>query len=163
MNDRSIPGLALRDTLFDGEQARILTAELQQEYVQRYGGPDETPVDPREFDRPAGSFLIAELNGDLVGCAGLRRHDHTTVELKRMFVRAPFRRQGLARVLLNAIHDRALELGYERLILETGSKQPEALALYLAEGYRPHENVGHYRHSDLARSFVRELAPVPEP
>jgi hypothetical protein len=65
------PGEALRPVLrsapFDGPESLVLIAELQQEYVQRYGGPDETPVDPREFDPPDGAFLVAELDGVLVG------------------------------------------------------------------------------------------------
>src|SRR3954447_3922958 len=87
----SSPGLVLRDVPFDGPPALALIAELQQEYVVRYGGPDETPVDPREFAPPGGAFLIAEADAELVGCAGLRRHDPVVVELKRMYVRAAHR------------------------------------------------------------------------
>jgi GNAT superfamily N-acetyltransferase len=131
------PALVLRDAQLDGPEGLALVEELQQEYVQRYGSPDDTPVDPSEFAPPTGGFLVAELDGVLIGCAGVRR--------------------GLARVLLAAAENRALELGYRRLILETGSKQPEAVALYQAQGYEPHENVGHYRHSDLAQMYVRDL------
>jgi GNAT superfamily N-acetyltransferase len=151
------PGLILRDVPFDGPPALALIAELQQEYVVRYGGPDETPVDPREFDPPGGAFLIAEVNEDLVGCAGLRRHDPIVVELKRMYVRAAHRRRGVARALLAGVEDRARELGYRQVLLETGSRQPEAVALYQASGYRPHEKVGYYKHSAEAHSFVKDL------
>jgi GNAT superfamily N-acetyltransferase len=78
-------------------------------------------------------------------------------ELKRLFVRALYRRRGLARVLLATAENRALELGYRQLILETGSKQPEAVALYQAQGYQPHDNIGHYKDSDLAQMFIRDL------
>jgi len=135
-----------------------LIAELQQEYILRYGGPDETPVDPRGFDPPDGTFLIAELDGDLAGCAGLRRHDQGIAELKRMYVRPTYRRRGLARLLLGAVEDRALALGYRQLILETGSEQPEALALYVASGYQPYENFGYYQGSGLDCSFIKDLA-----
>jgi GNAT superfamily N-acetyltransferase len=151
------PALVLRDAQLDGPEGLALVEELQQEYVQRYGSPDDTPVDPSEFAPPTGGFLVAELDGVLIGCAGVRRFDQDVAELKRLFVRAAYRRRGLARVLLAAAENRALELGYRRLILETGSKQPEAVALYQAQGYEPHENVGHYRHSDLAQMYVRDL------
>jgi GNAT superfamily N-acetyltransferase len=153
------PALVLRDARLDDPDGLALVEELQQEYVQRYGGRDETPVDPREFDPPNGAFMVAELDGVLVGCAGLRRFGPDLAELKRMFIRTPYRRRGLARVLLAAAENRALELGYRRLILETGSKQPEAVALYESSGYGPHEKVGHYRDSDLSRMFVRDLQP----
>jgi GNAT superfamily N-acetyltransferase len=149
--------LVLRDVALDGPEGRTLIAELQQEYVTRYGGPDETPVDPRSFDPPDGVFMVAELGGDLVGCAGLRRHDADRVELKRMYVRAAHRRRGLARLLLGAIEDRAAKLGYRHLVLETGSEQPEALALYLSSGYQPLENFGFYQDSGLDRSFIKAL------
>jgi GNAT superfamily N-acetyltransferase len=147
----------LREVPLDGPQALVLIAELQQEYVVRYGGPDETPVDPRAFEPPDGAFLIAQLDGDLAGCAGLRRHGPQVAELKRMYVRAGYRRRGLARVLLRAAEERARELGYRQLVLETGSQQPEALALYTASGYQPIEGFGYYRESGLDRSFIRTL------
>ena len=156
---KQLPGFVLKDSPLDAPAALPLIAELQQEYVVRYGGQDETPVDPREFDPPDGAFLIAELDGEPVGCAGLRRHDQDIVELKRMYIRAAYRRRGLARALLSGTESRAMDLGYRRLLLETGSKQPEAVALYLASGYQPYENVGYYRHSALARSFIKDLQP----
>jgi GNAT superfamily N-acetyltransferase len=151
------PGLQLREVPLDGPEGLLLIGELQEEYVARYGGPDETPVDPRTFDLPEGAFLVAELDGQLVGCAGLRRHENETAELKRMYVRASHRRRGLARVLLSAAEDQARKLGYRRLVLETGSEQPEALALYLASGYQPFDNFGYYADSGLDRSFVKDL------
>jgi GNAT superfamily N-acetyltransferase len=150
--------LVLRDVPLDGPPAVTLIAELQQEYVARYGGPDETPVDPRAFDPPDGAFLIAEIDGDLAGCAGLRRHQASIAELKRMYVRAGYRRRGLARLLLGAVEQRALALGYRQLILETGAEQPEALALYVASGYQPYENFGYYRDSGLDQSFIKDLS-----
>ena len=157
MSANEPPALVLRDAALDGPEGLLLIDELQQEYVQRYGGPDETPVDPRQFDPPGGAFLIAELDGILIGCAGLRPFGPDVVELKRMFVRTDYRRRGLAKVLLAAVENRALELGYQRLILETGAKQPEAVALYESQGYQPHEKFGHYKDSELSRMFVRDL------
>lgn len=74
-----------------------------------------------------------------------------------MYVRAAYRRRGLARLLLGAVEDRAAKLGYRRLVLETGSEQPEALALYLASGYQPYESFGYYQGSGLGRSFIKDL------
>ena len=157
MNEFHSPRAALREVPFDGPEALALIAELQQEYVARYGGPDETPVEPRAFEPPEGAFLVAEWDGRLAGCAGLRKHDADVAELKRMYVRSAYRRQGLARVLLSAAEERARALGYRRLVLETGAEQPEALALYLATGYQPFENFGYYRESGLDRSFIKDL------
>jgi GNAT superfamily N-acetyltransferase len=154
---RHDPGYVLREVPFDGPEALALIGELQQEYVRRYGGPDETPIDPRAFDPPDGAFLVLEVDGDLAGCAGLRRHDPEVAELKRMYVRTAHRRRGLARVLLAAVEERARKGGYRRLILETGTEQPEALALYQASGYEPFESFGYYAGSGLDRTFVKHL------
>jgi len=163
MSTSEPPALVLHDSHIDAPDAQRLVDELQQEYVVRYGGPDETPVDPREFDPPGGVFLVAELGDTTVGCVGLRRHDERTVELKRLYVRPDHRRGGLGRILLFAAEARALELGYSKLLLETGPKQPEAVALYTANGYEPHENIGHYRDSENAQMFSKALTPdVPE-
>jgi hypothetical protein len=51
------PALVLRDADLDGPEGLLLTEELQQEYVQRYGDRDDTPVDAREFAPPSGAFL----------------------------------------------------------------------------------------------------------
>ena len=142
---------------FESDLAATLVAEVQQEYVRRYGGHDETPVDPDEFAPPDGTFLVARYGAVTIGCAGMRRHDADTVEVKRMFVRAEHRRRGHARRLLHALEDLAREQGYRRVILETGLAQPEAIALYASAGYLPVEGFGHYRDAPLSRSFAKDL------
>jgi GNAT superfamily N-acetyltransferase len=147
----------LEEVPFDSQLAVTLIAEVQQEYVKRYGGHDETPVDVSEFAPPHGTFLVARVGGVAIGCAGMRRHDDTTVEVKRMFVRPEHRRRGYARRLLAAIEDTARAQGFRRVVLETGLAQPEAIALYTSAGYQPIEGFGHYKDAPLARSFARPL------
>ena len=149
--------VVLSEVPFDSDLAVSLVAEVQQEYVRRYGGQDETPVDPAQFAPPQGAFLVAHVGATAIGCAGLRRHGDDTVEVKRMFVRAEHRRRGYARRLLKALEDLAREQGFRRVVLETGLAQPEAIALYASAGYLPIEGFGHYKDSDLSRSFARDL------
>jgi diacylglycerol O-acyltransferase / wax synthase len=147
----------LEEVAFDSAVAQSLVAEVQQEYVRRYGGQDETPVDHSEFAPPAGSFLVARVGATAIGCAGMRRHADGTVELKRMFVRVEHRRRGHARRLLAALEDRARAQGCRRVVLETGLAQPEAIALYTSAGYLPVPGFGHYKDAPLSRSFARDL------
>jgi WS/DGAT/MGAT family acyltransferase len=147
----------LDEVPFDSELAQSLVAEVQQEYVRRYGGQDETPVDPTEFAPPDGSFLVARVGSTPIGCAGTRRHGDGTVEVKRMFVRVEHRRRGHARRLLAALEDRARAQGCRRVVLETGLAQPEAIALYTSAGYTPIAGFGHYKDAPLSRSFARDL------
>ena len=149
--------IVLVDEAFDGPVAAGLIDEVQQEYVRRYGGQDDTPVDPAQFAAPDGTFLVALLAGTAIGCAGMRRHLDGVVEIKRMFVRVEHRRRGHARRMLAALEDWARDRGHTRVVLETGAAQPEAIALYASAGYRPIEGFGHYKGAPLSRSFAKDL------
>jgi GNAT superfamily N-acetyltransferase len=130
-------------TAYDHPDAVALIAEVQQEYVVRYGGQDGTPVDPAEFAPPRGLFLVAYVDGTPAACGGWRAHE-TDVELKRMYVTPACRGRGLARAVLAELERTAVAAGYRRVILETGSKQPEAIALYESSGYVPVPRFGFY-------------------
>ena len=149
----------LRAETYDSPNARALTEMVQQEYVERYGGPDETVIDPAEFATPNGGFVVLYLDGEAAACGGWRRlADHPdAAEIKRMFVVPAYRRRGLARYLLVALEDAARAGGLTQMWLETGERQPEALQLYLSEGYTPIDGYGHYAHAPLARSMGKAL------
>jgi GNAT superfamily N-acetyltransferase len=149
--------LVIEEVAFDSALAGQLVDEVQQEYVTRYGGRDETAVDAGQFAPPYGAFFVATVDGEPIGCGGLRRHDEGVVEVKRMFVRSAHRRHGHARALLRALEDRARSAGYGTVILETGLAQPEAIALYTGEGYAPIDGFGHYKDSPQSLSFAKEL------
>ncbi|GAA3615894.1 GNAT family N-acetyltransferase [Kineosporia mesophila] len=160
VSNSPVTDLVFRDVPFDSPEAVSLIAEVQQEYVVRYGGPDDTPVDPAEFAPPTGLFTIAEAGGELAGCVGLRGNPaegEGSVEMKRLYVRPGFRRHGLARRLLASAELRAMALGYTRLILETGTKQPEAVALYRSAGYQPHAGFGLYKDEEGSLHFAKNL------
>lgn len=149
--------LTIEDVDWHDPLAQQLIEQVQQEYVVRYGGPDETAVDGAQFTAPYGAFLVARSEGEAIGCAGLRRHDPRVVEIKRMFVRPEHRRRGHARALLAALEDRARRSGYQRVVLETGLAQPEAIALYESAGYQPIAGFGHYADEPTSRSFAKDL------
>jgi GNAT superfamily N-acetyltransferase len=119
--------------------ARELLAEFARMAEELYGTVFESvaaPQDTIEADgltRPSGCLLVV----DGVACAGLRKLDATTAEVKRMYVRPEHRRRGHARRLLERLEEAARELGYTRVRLDTGPLQPEAAALYASAGYNP--------------------------
>ena len=141
--------------------AQLLIEQVQQEYVVRYGGRDVAVVDPAEFSPPLGLFLVAEVDGVPAGCGGWRVHDRgpggSSVELKRMYVGAAFRRRGLAALLLSELERTAAAAGHRRLVLNSGDRQPEALALYERAGYTPVLGYGVYADSPEAVFLGKEL------
>jgi len=153
----SAPGWAVQLTPYRSDVVRELEAEVQAEYVVRYGGPDETPVDPTQFAPPDGAFVVAYVGDEPVAMGGFRRHDEDSVEVKRMFVAVGHRGRGHARAVLAELERLAREAGYRRVVLETGMRQPEAIELYASAGYTPIAGFGHYRDSPLNRCFARLL------
>lgn len=102
------------------------------------------------------AFVVARVNGEPVGCGALRQIDEKTVEVKRMYVALPARRQGIAGRMLAELERLAAAFGYEKIILETGVYQPEALALYQAAGYRRTSAYGRYVGVPEAQCFEKE-------
>jgi len=136
-----------------------LAEALSGEYLLRYEEEDvQDGLAADQLTPPHGTFLVAWLDDVAVGCGGLRRVDENVGEIKRMYVAASARRRGVAHALLDALESAARTIGYERLILETGTKQPEAMTLYSSRGYELIPPYGTYRHSPLSRCFAKSLS-----
>jgi GNAT superfamily N-acetyltransferase len=129
---------------YDHPVSQDLIGRVQQEYVQRYGGPDEAVVDPAEFLPPHGLFLVAEVDGVPAGCGAWRAIDADVAEIKRVYVEPGFRRRGLAQEVVAWLERSAAAAGHREIVLNTGDRQPEALALYAELGYRPVPGYGIY-------------------
>lgn len=135
-----------------------LVREALADLCERYGGEgDATPVDPAQFVPPAGAFLVAWRDGEPVGCGGWRSHDGAAAELKRMYTVPAARGTGVGRAVLAAVEDGARAAGKRRVVLETGDRQPEAVAMYERCGYRRIPNYGHYADEPGCLSFGRDL------
>ena len=92
---------------------------------------------PDEMWAPTGTFLVGwDEDGRPVCGGGVKRLGDDVAEIKRMFVVADARSRGHARRLLTALEDAARRIGYSRVRLDTGPKQPHAVALYDSAGYR---------------------------
>lgn len=152
---------------FGHAEALRLITEVQAEYVARYGSEDETPLDPAMFDPPRGSFFVGYLGDEPVASGAWRRREDVealgsrhTAEIKRMYVVAAARGRGLARVMLAHLEATARDAGAEVAILETGLKQPEAIALYESSGYVEVPKFGFYCHAPISRCYGKWLRPL---
>ncbi|NMM03053.1 GNAT family N-acetyltransferase [Paraburkholderia sp. RP-4-7] len=124
--------------------ARPLFDELVFEYSSRYAGlinkediSNELQRYPAEaFAAPHGAFVLLLRDGQAIAGGALMRHaDQGTAEFKRIWASRTHRRQGLARRVLAELEVQAVRLGYTRVFLSTGPRQPEAIALYKTSGY----------------------------
>nr|WP_253862897.1 GNAT family N-acetyltransferase [Prauserella halophila] len=149
---------------FDHPDSTKLIDLVQQEYVGRYGDPDVTPVDPAEFAPPQGIFLVGYRDEVPIACGGWRAHAAgdgslrgRDAEIKRMFVVDGERGRGHSRAMLAALERTAAEYGCRRIVLETGYKQPEAIALYRSSGYHEIEKFGVYAQDPISVCMAKEL------
>ncbi|MBQ0973169.1 GNAT family N-acetyltransferase [Streptomyces sp. RK31] len=158
--------MEIRPVPYDHPDAAKLDAAVQAEYDIRYGdGGDATPMDPADFRPPNGIYLIAyDALGVPVASGGWRVQDANEegnrdgdAELKRMYVVEEMRGRGLARRILAALEEDARAAGRVRMVLETGTKQPEAIALYTSSGYEPCEKFGYYRFHEDSRCYAKNL------
>lgn len=156
----------IRRVPYDHPDAVKLDAEVQAEYHVRYGdGGDSTPMHPADFAPPNGVYLIAyDEAGVPVASGGWRVKNANAegnrdgdAELKRMYVIEQMRGRGLARRILAALEDDARAAGRLRMVLETGTQQPEAIALYASSGYAPCEKFGYYRFHEDSRCYAKPL------
>ena len=124
----------------DAPEVAEMMAELLHEYVSRYGPAARQRMERfphHELTPPHGRLMVLLRDGTAVAGGAFRRYDDQTAELKRIWTHSSYRRQGLARKVLDVLEDEAVRLGYRRLYLTTGPRQPEARGLYLAAGFTP--------------------------
>ncbi len=157
------------DVRQDDALAQPLIAELAVEYSTRYDGTEEGVLrwlrghPAEDFAPPHGGMLIGLLDGHPVTGGAFCRfgivEGAETAELKRIWTDQRYRRRGFGRVLLAELETRIAALGYRRVYLTTGTRQPEAEALYAAAGYarlrEPREPEVHYRAVPFEKVLVQ--------
>ena len=132
-----------------------LIADLNVELTGLYPEPGATHfrLEPSEVAPGSGSFLVARLGGNAVGCGALRTlRDPALIselapsvgELKRMYVAPHARGHGIGRALLARLEVEARTLGLAHLVLETGTRQAEAITLYRSAGFSDIAAYGEY-------------------
>jgi GNAT superfamily N-acetyltransferase len=107
---------------------------------------------PGYYAAPDGALLVAEIDGKVIGCVGLKRLDRSRCEMKRLFVDPEAHGAGAGQGLARAIIERARALRYSRMMLDTGPKQIEAQTLYRRLGFA--ESEPYYEMSPELRSWL---------
>ena len=90
---------------------------------------------PEQFVPPAGVFLVVEVDGEAVGCGGIRDLGGGRFEVKHLWLRPGLQGRGLGRALLAELETRAIGLGATELVLDTNASLAAAGGLYRSSGY----------------------------
>jgi putative acetyltransferase len=114
---------------------------------------------PGEYAPPRGRLLLARIDGDAVGCVGLRPLETDVCEMKRLYVLPAHRGTGAGRALAEAVIRAGAQLGYRHMRLDTLPSMEAARALYRSLGFREIEP---YRHNPIPGTAYMELALKPQ-
>lgn len=99
--------------------------------------------------------VVAYEGGAAVGCGAIKEYEENVMEVKRMFVPLEKRGKGIGSIVLGELENWANELGYQKCILETGKKQPEAIRLYQKNNYTTIKNYGQYADVESSVCFEK--------
>ena len=108
------------------------------EYSARYGDyfSKDAEVELTEwYLPPQGLFIVLERDGVIIATGAYKPFDDHTAEIKRIWTDKSLRQQGLAARVVQELERRAILAGYSQIYLTTGFRQPEAVRLYLSQGY----------------------------
>jgi putative acetyltransferase len=148
----------VREVAWEDPDGSALRQAQRDEVAERYGTPTTEPESATPVGSDIAVFLVAYDEAEPVGCGGLRELDQTSGEIKRMYVRPDRRGTGVSTAIIHALEARAIELGWNRLALETGNLLPEAQRFYEREGYVRIPNFGHYADSPYSVCYERSLS-----
>ncbi len=140
----------------ENENFRELVKQLDKELAIRDGDDHSFYAAYNKIDSIKNA-VVAYADGVPAGSGAFKRYSAGVAEIKRMFVPNNMRKKGIGAIVLGELEKWAKELGYEKCILETGEKQPEAIALYKKNGYLVIPNYGQYEKITNSLCFEKTL------
>lgn len=149
-------------------RGRVLRAAFDEEMDERYGDGPVSDTQAIRLDNVFGVDEGALVDGFLGTWQGepaahaalFRRPEADEFEIRKVFVLQPFRGRGISHRMMQAVEDRAVELGGRRVVLDTGPRQPDAVALYLSRGFTRIAPFAPYDGITDALCFAKDLAPA---
>lgn len=148
--------MQLLRTTSDNPHFAALVAELDADLARRDGIEHGFYA---QFNKTAALKQVVVLyeNDEPIGCGAIRVFDATATEVKRMYTAPAARGKGVATAVLAELEAWAAELGFEKCVLETGKRQPEAIRLYERSGYCRIPNYGPYAGVENSVCFEKML------
>ena len=142
----------------DTADAQMLIAELETHLAPFYPATSRHGYSVEKLIKQGVAFFVVRQDGVPAGCGGVQFFGTAYGELKRMFVRPPFRGLGLAKLMLEHLEQYACDHNITILRLETGIHQKEAIGLYERVGYQSIPPFGEYVDDPLSRFFEKRIA-----
>lgn len=133
-----------------------LVCLLDKELAERDGDDHEFYHQFNNIDVLNHALILYESNRP-IACGAIKKFDHNSAEVKRMYTCIDARGRGIATQVLIALEEWAKELGFTNTVLETGKRQPEAIALYQKNNYQIIPNYGQYQGIENSVCFKKEL------
>lgn len=130
----------------DADLDQRVGKEIQRSKYEKYN----------QLDKINKAIVVYE-NDVLVGAGSIRYYDEKDVELKRIYVSPAFRGQGIGTKLVSLLIEWAKELGYQRVVLETGEKLAESVALYKKLGFERIPNYGPYENMPESLCMAKNI------
>jgi putative acetyltransferase len=135
---------------------RKLVKRLDADLAER-DGPVHSFYEPFNKIDDIKHVVVAYENEKPVGCGSIKEYSPDTIEIKRMYTSPGSRGKGIATRILIELELWASELSYQKCVLETGKKQPEAIGLYKKTGYRIIPNYGPYAGIENSLCFGKDF------
>lgn len=154
--------ITLLHTTSDHADFNALVMKLNADLTMRYGDVQKQ-YDQYNKVEAIPTAIVVYFDNQPAGCACFKPYDAHSVEIKRMFVDPVFRGKGLSKRMLQELERWAIEKGYTNSVLETGDQQPEAIALYTAQGYEQIPNYEPYIAMPASICFGKVLSLQDEP
>jgi putative acetyltransferase len=142
----------------DSTDARALISELEAHLAPLYPAESRHGFSIEQLLQEKVAFFVIRYDGLAAGCGGVKLFGTEYGEIKRMYVRLPFRGLGLAKLMLDHLAGYARKHGAGLLRLETGIYQYEAIGLYEQMGFRQIPPFGAYREDPLSRFYEKKIS-----
>ena len=150
--------VSLKRTNSDDPHFRSLVAFLDADLAIRDGKDHAFFAQYNKIDA-IKYVVVAYYDNEPAGCGAIKNFEGDTMEVKRMYVKPEFRGKGIARNVLRELEKWTAELGFTNCILETGKRQPEAIALYRTSGYELIPNYGQYANVETSVCMKKHVGP----
>ena len=156
MNVNKLESVRVDEVAWDHPDACDLRQQQRIDIALLYSRVDSEPGAPPSADDMT-CFCVAYQNDKPVSCGGLRKLDEHSAELKRMFVTKEARGTGAANAVLGFLEQKSIDLGIDRLLLETGDQLIQAQRFYTRNGYHIIPNFGYYSGVDTSICMEKQL------